>query len=85
MADIRANQSDRRWSFDRDATVYEGGRPPYPARTYEFMAEIGALQPARIAVAEVDRTRPAHLDGDILLEMLDADARLVEDPAELFW
>jgi SAM-dependent methyltransferase len=45
MVNHRANQGDRRWSFDRDAGVYEGGRPPYPPRTYEFMAEIGALGP----------------------------------------
>ena len=44
MVNHRANQGNRRWSFDRDAGVYEGGRPPYPPRTYEFMAEIGALQ-----------------------------------------
>lgn len=37
--------SNRRWSFDRNATTYTDGRPPYPARVYEFLEEIGALQP----------------------------------------
>jgi SAM-dependent methyltransferase len=45
MVENGANQNDRRWSFDRDAGVYEGGRPPYPGRVYTFMEEIGALAP----------------------------------------
>ena len=44
--------SHRRWSFNRDADVYEGGRPPYPTRVYAFMEEIGALKP-RCRVLEI--------------------------------
>lgn len=36
--------SDRdRWSFERNARAYSEGRPRYPRRVYEFLAEIGAL------------------------------------------
>lgn len=35
---------ERRDAFNRDATGYEAGRPPYPDWVYAFMEEIGALR-----------------------------------------
>lgn len=46
---MQAPEPDRRDSFDRNATAYAAGRPPYPPRVWSFLKEIGALRPgARI-------------------------------------
>jgi SAM-dependent methyltransferase len=38
-------EPNRRDSFDRNATAYAAGRPPYPPRVWSFLQEIGALYP----------------------------------------
>jgi SAM-dependent methyltransferase len=76
--------ASRRDSFNRNATTYTAGRPPYPARVYTFMEELGALRPAaRIleigpgtgqATADLLR-RGARIDAVELGESLAAQLR----------
>lgn len=42
---MSVDPQQRRMSFNRDATTYHEGRPPYPARVYDLLADRYSLTP----------------------------------------